>query len=242
MIDLYKQAGLKVYLAGSDYNFRTATTSPQVVGQEMERALTNAGFDYQQVYSASQVHGKIVAYADGSQGADFALGRYFESTDGLTTDQAGLVLMIKFADCTPILFYDPVKQAIAMVHSGWRSTVQKISHVAIQEMQNRYQSRLEDLMVYVGPSIDQDNYEVGEEVYQAFAELGLTQSCLIKGQQAGKYHLSMVEANLALLERAGLSLNQIQVDDRSTYTDPDLHSARQEGSGYQLNALFVMID
>ena len=238
---LLQGLGIQMFLAGSSYNFRTGQLGPEAVSQQVERVRRAGGFADQVIYSLQQVHGTQVAYADGSNGDEGPIGRQFQEADGLLTDRKGIVLMTKFADCTPVVLYDPVQGVLASLHSGWRGTAQEISKRAIEKMQHQFGSRVEDLYAYIGPSIDQAHYEVGEEVYQAFAGHPQVDHFMAPGQKEGKYQLSMTQANLAVLDDAGLPSRRIEVATESTYTSDQLHSSRQEGPNYQLNALFVMM-
>ncbi|MGX7109145.1 peptidoglycan editing factor PgeF [Facklamia miroungae] len=233
--------GLQVFLAGANYNFRTATIGEEEVGHQIIKALQDGGFDYKSFYTGEQVHGQKVSNPQEDTSKPFTIGRILSQSDGLMTNQPNQVLMVKFADCTPILIFDARQKVVSIVHSGWRSTVQKISQIAIQKMQAEFASRMEDLWVYIGPSIDQANYEVGEDVYQAFSDWN-NQALFIKpSSKLEKYQLSMTEANLMLIRELGIPDEKIYVDRRSTYLSSDLHSARREGKKYQLNGLFTMI-
>ncbi len=89
-------------------------------------------------------------------------------TDGFITNETGVALVTFYADCTPVLIVDPVKRAIASVHSGWRGTRLKIAQKAILKMQKTYGSNPKDLLCATGPSIKQCHFEVGIEVYEEF--------------------------------------------------------------------------
>ncbi|MCR8969966.1 peptidoglycan editing factor PgeF [Facklamia sp. 7083-14-GEN3] len=237
----FEKMGLQVFLAGAKYNFRTSTMGEAAVSEQINHALDDGNFDFQTFYTGEQIHGGKVSYPLEEKTNSFAVGEIIPQSDGLITDQPKQVLMVKFADCTPIIIYDARQKVVSIVHSGWRSTVQRISQLAVKRMQDQFYSKKEDLLVYIGPSIDQDNYEVGEEVYQAFNEWE-DQSTFIKaGVKAGKYQLSMIDANLYLIKELGINEEKIMVDRRSTYLSSELHSARKEGKNYQLNGLFAMI-
>jgi copper oxidase (laccase) domain-containing protein len=77
-------------------------------------------------------------------------------------------LSVTVADCTPILIYDPVKQAVGAVHAGWRGTVRQITAKALQKMQEEFGTRPENCFAYVGTCIDEKNFEVGIEVADEF--------------------------------------------------------------------------
>lgn len=230
--------GLKNLIGGADYNFRHAK-APATFARDVERLLENAEIKATEIYTGHQVHLTNVAYCAGEMGAPFVIGRQFPDTDGLITDKAGVALLVKFADCTPIVLFDPVKKVQAVVHAGWRGTVGKISHVALKKMVEEFGSQKDDIFAFVGPSIDQDHYEVGPEVYEAFHQQANRDGFFkAKGE---KYHLDMGEANYQLLLDFGLAAEQIEKSTLSTFTSEKLHSARQEGADYALNAIVTCL-
>jgi hypothetical protein len=236
--ELLKENGLVNLVGGSDYNFRLATAEA-TFSDDVKRLLKAAEIEPKNLYAARQVHDIKVAYVDGENGDDYIVGRYFEQTDGLITDKKNIALLIKFADCTPIVLYDPVEKVQAVVHSGWRGTVDKISHVAILKMVEEFGSKKENILAYVGPSIAQENYEVGPEVYAAFSEQADRE---LYFKEAGeKYLLDMARANYELLLEMGILEENIEVEPETTYISPKLHSARQEGINYGLNAIVTMM-
>lgn len=232
------QRGLSHYVAGAAYDFRFAKVGERLAG-EFQRALDHMQLEPACVYSASQVHGVNIEYCDGLRGEPFLYGKVFPETDGLITDRPDVALLIKYADCTPIVLFDPIKKVQAVLHSGWRGTVQEIGAHALEKMTTEFQCRREDLVVYLGPSIDQANYEVGLDVYEAFKHFP-TRDQFFRAQ-GEKFLLSMSQANLALLLAHGLKKEQIEVSHESTFLNPALHSARAEGPEYGLNSLITMM-
>lgn len=235
---LLKDHGLMNLIGGSDYNFRPATAK-ESFADDVNRLLIQAEIEPKKLYSAKQVHEANVTYCDGTNGEPYLIGRHIQNSDGLMTDKKAIALMIKFADCTPIVLYDPIEKVQAVVHSGWRGTVAKISHVAINKMIAEFGVKKENILVYMGPSIDQKNYEVGSEVYAAFSDQ-LDRDLYFKAV-GEKYLLDMSLANYQLLIEAGLLIENIEVENASTYTNVGLHSARQEGKSYGLNAIVTMM-
>lgn len=235
---LLKDAGLENQIFGSDYNFREAN-NPDLIS-DFNDAVEAMGISPYEIYSCHQMHTGHVQYANGVNGNSYIIGRQFEESDGLITDRADVALLIKYADCTPVVLFDPVNQVQAIVHAGWRGTVKQISLEALNQMLKEFDCQLENILAYVGPSIDQVNYEVGPEVYQAFSNVAGRDEFFKKGQ-SDRYHLDMKEANRHLLKLAGLKDQQIEVSPQSTYEDDRLHSARREGKDYQLNGLITMI-
>ena len=235
---LLAEHGLVSFIAGSDYNFRYQNVGEKIM-DEVERVFNEMKISPKVIYSGKQTHGKKTAYCDGQNGDAFVVGRVFSDTDGLITDKNEIALLIKFADCTPIVLFDPVKGVHASVHSGWRGTLQRISIETIEKMEREFGSKREQMLVFIGPSIDQDNYEVGAEVYEAFEHFeNRNQFFKPHGE---KFLLSMIDANLLILRESGIKASQIDVCRESTYNSERLHSARKEGKNYQLNGIITMM-
>lgn len=235
---LLKKHGLNNQIFGYPYNFRYKTMEEKIIDQVNE-AVEKMDINPLEIYSCHQQHTGHVEYVDGINGNTFICGRIFDNSDGLVTDKEDIALFVKFADCTPIVLFDPIQKVQAIVHSGWRGTAQRISHNALKQMTENHGCKIEDIIAFVGPSIDQDNYEVGPDVYDAFKDFK-NRDTFFKPHD-DKYLLDMSVANVTLLKEVGITEDRMEVDHTSTYNDDRLHSARKEGSNYQLNAMFTMI-
>jgi YfiH family protein len=88
--------------------------------------------------------------------------------DAVVTRRRGVALAISTADCVPLLFYDPVTEAIGVAHAGWRGTARGIALATIDAMHTQFGSRPADIHAGVGPSIGPCCYEVSEEVRELF--------------------------------------------------------------------------
>lgn len=88
----------------------------------------------------------------------------FEDTDALVTEQPSIALALNFADCVPILFYDPVKKVIAAAHAGWKGTVKKIGVKTAKKMVEEFGSKSSDIIALIGPAIGKCCFEVGKDV------------------------------------------------------------------------------
>jgi YfiH family protein len=73
--------------------------------------------------------------------------------DALITNKKGIPLAIRHADCQAAIFYDPVHNALGVVHSGWRGNVLNIYKKTIEKMYERYQSTPEEILVAISPSL-----------------------------------------------------------------------------------------
>ncbi|MBK8138757.1 MAG: peptidoglycan editing factor PgeF [Chloroflexi bacterium] len=131
--------------------------------------------------------------------------RWLAPADAIMTDRPGLPLVMRYADCTPVLAFDPVKGAIGIAHAGWRGTVLGMASHLVKAMQKAFDSRPSDLRAGIGPAIGPDRYQVGEEVVKAVHERFGTLDGLVKRDSSdGTAYFNLWEANRLDLLRAGV--------------------------------------
>ena len=87
----------------------------------------------------------------------------------MMTNELNVCIGVSTADCIPILLYDTKHHAAAAIHAGWRGTVKHIVQKIIKEMGIVYQTKPQELQAVIGPGISLQNFEVGDEVYEQFA-------------------------------------------------------------------------
>ena len=151
-----------------------------------------------------------------------------QDVDAVVTPLKGFCLCVSTADCVPILMYDPVKQVIAAVHAGWRGTVGRIVEKTIETMKSHYGTDGKDVVACIGPSISLESFEVGDEVYKAFAEAGFDMTRIARRFE--KWHLDLWEANRLQLMEHGVLCKNIEVLGVCTYLQhEDFFSARRLG-------------
>ena len=151
-----------------------------------------------------------------------------DNTDALVTDVRGVCIGVSTADCIPVLLYDPVQKVSAAVHAGWRGTVACIVVKTVQRLCQMYGSNPSDIRAVVGPGISLDNFEVGDEVYQQFAEAGFDMSAI--SRRYDKWHIDLPECNRVQLLEAGLKEANIHASGICTYdNNNDFFSARRQG-------------
>ncbi len=126
------------------------------VRENLRRLFMAAGLEPGGVVTANQKHTANVARVGAGDG-----GQVLPNTDVLVTDSPGVTLMMRYADCTPLVLFDPVRKALAVVHSGWRGTVQGAAAAAVAAMALEYGSEPEEIVAAIGPSVGPCCYEVG---------------------------------------------------------------------------------
>ena len=163
--------------------------------------------------------------------------------DALITNVPGYCICVSTADCVPILLCDKVNQVIAVVHAGWRGTVQCILRKTLLFMQQIYHTDMQDVLACIGPSISLEAFEVGEEVWQSFHDVGFDMCQIsMKNSETGKWHIDLWKANRIQLEGMGVSAHHIEIAGICTYTHHEqFFSARRLGvqSGRILSGIML---
>lgn len=152
-----------------------------------------------------------------------------DGVDGVMTRLEGVCVGVSTADCIPVLLYDPEHRAVCAVHAGWRGTVARIVQKAIAEMRAAFDTRPQALQAVIGPGISKKNFEVGDEVYEAFASAGFDMEAIAEREE--KWHINLPACNRLQLEAAGLDPARITLTDICTYDHTDeWFSARRMGT------------
>ncbi len=176
----------------------------------------------------NQVHGHQVVVADPAPDAARP------TADGAITDDPALALVVRVADCAPLLMADTRRGVVAAVHAGWRSTMASIGPAAVGAMTRSYGTHPADLIVALGPSLGTCCGEMGEEVVDAFRAAGHDADTLERWflrEPARKPHFDLWGANREQLERAGVPPQAIHAAELCTRTYPDtFHSYRARGT------------
>jgi purine-nucleoside/S-methyl-5'-thioadenosine phosphorylase / adenosine deaminase len=201
----------------------TVNDNPKNVSQNLESLAKLLDFDKNQMVSPKQTHSKNIGIVNSNKDI-------FPDTDALITNKPGICIFIRTADCVPILLYDPIQNALAAIHSGWKSSLQEISKHTIELMQKEFGTKPENLIAGIGPSIGPDAYEVGPEVIEQF-QVKFGEDQIIKPiENSDKGYLNLWKANKQILLDSGIPENQIEIAEICTYSNSELfYSARRDG-------------
>jgi hypothetical protein len=177
----------------------------QCVQENRRRAFAALQCSPEASYDVWQVHGIQAVCAE----APRLPGQPHLQADAILTGVAGLTLFMRFADCVPVLLYDPRRKVVGLVHAGWKGTVLRTAAHAVQAMQARYQTNPQDLLAAIGPSIAPHHYQVGQEVIeQARAAFGERVNEVLRfrnGSEADSgVKFDLWAANRLVLEEAGV--------------------------------------
>jgi polyphenol oxidase len=170
---------------------------PDLVEENLHRTATAFGVVRADLVSPNQRHtanAAVVGAAD--------RGRVLANTDTLVTCEPGVPVLLRYADCTPVLLYDPRHRAFAVIHSGWRGTVAGAVPAAIAAMREAFGTEPGDLVAGIGPAIGPCCYEVGEEVVTAVRIAFERPEDLLPRNGSTRRHFDLWAANRRWLEEA----------------------------------------
>jgi YfiH family protein len=195
----------------------------ELVDANHDRVCEALGVSRGDVATAHQVHGSGVAPVGLGH-----RGRVIPATDALITDTSGVALMLRFADCLPVLLYDPARQAIGLAHAGWRGTIAGIGAKTVVAMMEAYGSCPADIIAGLGPCIGPCCYQVGTEVIEAVKANFNPWQGLLRSQGDGSFHFDLWEANRRQLAELGVEEIEVMQLCTACHTD-EFFSHRVEG-------------
>ena len=200
------------------------------------RSFRAVGRVPESIYDVWQVHSADVVYAD----APRPLDSQYRKADILLTDNPGVTLFMRFADCTPVLLYDPKKGVVGLVHSGWLGTVRGAARAAVEAMQERYASNPADIQAAIGPAIGPDHYEIGPDVIAQVKEAFGDQAQALLPAHGERVHFDLWKANQLLLRKAGVEQIEIAGLCTACHTDDWFSHRAEKGKAGRFGALIAL--
>lgn len=178
----------------------TVGDDPQAVLENHRRIYKTFGYEFSSRFDVWQVHGSRVFCVDAPRG----IGNPHQKADGILTQNKDVTLFMRFADCVPILLFDPVHNAIGIVHAGWQGTYKRIVQNAVERMTACFGTSPGTLLAGIGPSICQKCYEVGFEVQEAYIGVFGEHAHNYFRMDNGRLFLNLWGANHDVLVQAGV--------------------------------------
>jgi len=164
---------------------------PAAVAQNRDLLLASQGLQRRPQW-LQQVHGTVLVEArdDGA----------VPQADACWSDQPGQACIVMTADCLPVLFTDRQGTKVAAAHAGWRGLADGILEQSLQVFDDPA-----EVLVWLGPAIGQDAFEVGEEVRQRFCDLlPRSEAAFVPGEREGKWQADIYQLARLRLQRAGV--------------------------------------
>jgi YfiH family protein len=179
------------------------------------------------ILSVKQVHGTDALVVDRPlTGSD----RFEDGWDALVTDQPGVTVTVRTADCVPVLVYDRRRKAVAAIHAGWRGALAGIVPKTIKLLVSRFAIQETDLRVSIGPSAGPCCYEVDETVLAPLRNGWSDWKTLLRDDRGSKARLDLKALVRQQTAQIGIRPEHITAVNLCTICHTDLfYSYRREG-------------
>lgn len=187
---------------------------PRVIENRL-RSFRAVGREPKSMFDVWQVHSADVVRANAPH--NFSPPEY--KADAILTDNPDVTLFMRFADCTPVLLFDPIKHTIGIVHAGWMGTVKQVAAAAVNAMTAAYGSQPEDILAGIGPSIGPDHYEIGSDVINRVRETYHDDADKLLIHRDGHIYFDLWQANELTLKNAGV--RSIEISGLCTACHPE---------------------
>lgn len=164
--------------------------------------------------------------------------------DGMITNVKGAILATTFADCTPLFFYDPIKNVIGNIHSGWPGTTKKIGAKAVDMLVNKMGCNPKNILCFIGPHIRKDHFLVNDDVKEIFEKTfsdickkyNVIEETNLHNEKGKQYRIDTTLINKIMLKEKGILEENIFDCNLCTVCNKDMfHSRRVEGINYEVN-------
>lgn len=205
----------------------THASDPELVTENRRRFAAALGVRPESLTVVGAVHGSEIARVDRAV-------PLVKDVDGLVTDQPGVALFATFADCYPLIAYDPLNRALGLAHAGWRGTEAEIAKKLVAALKREYGSVAAELRVGIGPGICGDCYEVGPEFADRFPPE------VLKAGEGDRLLLNLVEANRRQFLAAGVLPRRIRALDFCSFESDRLFSHRRRPDGTRFAAIAAL--
>lgn len=209
------------------------TDDPRTVLENRRRVCAALDIPLDRVVQSGQVHGvdvRAVGAAEAGRGAR-ERQTVLPPCDALITADPDVYLLACFADCVPLLLFDPVRLVVGVAHAGWRGTLQGMGPATVRAMSEHYGSRPADLRVVIGPSAGPCCYEVGAEVIRAVEASNFASDELLRPSAAGHAFFDLWKANRCLLQASGVLPEHIETSGICTIDHSDRFFSHRASGG-----------
>ncbi len=196
-----------------------------------EKFLARFSINPKYVISAGLTHGNNVKKV-----SKYDLGKVIENTDSIITNERKVFLSITTADCLSVFLYDPKKNAIGLIHAGWRGLVKNIIGKTIKQLEVDFRSHARDLIVGVGPGIGVCHFEVKKDVERNF---GKYKEAIEK--KDGKIFIDLKKVALMQLLKEGLKKVNIDINLDCTYHEVEKYFSYRRNRTMPLKAQLVVM-
>ncbi len=188
--------------------------------EENFRILGEAiGYDPEKLVLTRQVHSDIVRKVGREDWGVYMVSGASPECDALITNDPGTAIVVFTADCTPILFHDPVTGAVGAAHAGWKGTAAAIGAKTAQAMIREFGCDPKNIRAAIGPNIGFCHFQTDADVPNALLETYGEEIRPFIRTAGEKFYCDLKQINALALRRVGITHIEISTD--CTMCQPD---------------------
>ena len=198
---------------------------------ENNREFLKNKLNCETINTAKQVHGSNIEIVTENK-------TFYDNTDAMISNTENSLMLMNFADCTPVILYSKIDNAGAIVHAGWRGTAAEIVLKTVEKMKTELNLQPKNITALIGPAIGKCCFETGEEVFnQLIKDKSQTDLYNKKGE---KYFIDLKQLNYNQLVLSGVT--DIDICAYCTFSMSDIFfSYRKEKGMTARHSAFVKI-
>ena len=203
---------------------RNSNPSKDLLKKNKKKFSTNLGFEF--------INKKAIGLNQSHSNISIELPSHDRDADASYTTHNKVVCSIRTADCMPLLITDEAGSFVAAIHAGWRGLASSIIENTLKKINAKGK-----FIVWIGPHISQEYFEVGNEVRSIFLENDPASTEAFTNEANGKYFLSMLK--VAKLKLLSLGVQKIYITKNfCTYKNANnYYSYRRDASKERMTSL-----
>jgi polyphenol oxidase len=179
------------------------------------RAFAAINRSVESIFDVWQVHSSDIVITERPRPLDAE----HQQADAIITTNPEVTLFMRFADCVPILLYEPEKKVAAIIHAGWQGTVKKIVEKTIILLAEKYKVDPKSIVAGIGPSIGPCHYQVGELVIDTVKKEFKEESEMLLINDNGKTYFDLWKANEIQLIKNGVGSIEVSRECTACHTE-----------------------
>ena len=206
---------------------RNTSPSKEFLNKNQTKLSTNLGFEF--------INKKAIGLNQSHSNISIELPSEDRNADASYTTHNKVVCSIRTADCMPLLITDDEGSFVAAIHAGWRGLVSSIIENTLKKINAKGK-----FIVWIGPHISQEFFEVGADVRNIFLGNDASTDEAFRHGENGKYFLSMLKVAELKLHRLGVEKIYI-TENFCTYKNANnYYSYRRDASKERMTSLIWM--
>jgi len=232
-VKLHPQLNL-VYTEDSEGNLDPRFSSPESYKNNRKALYKALNISSHQIIEAQQIHSaRILKLTEDN--TKMWIGLVITGVDGFVTNQTDVSLILRVADCVPVVIFDPEHLVLGIFHAGWKGTVAQIHLKGLERRISDYQSDPKKCLVWLGPCLHSCCFRISDKPQQ---EADPQWKPFLK-KSGSFWKIDLVGYLSSTLSDAGILKKNLHLDSRCTATDSHLFShcrseAKDQPEGRQL--------